>query len=79
MLLFQFELDQHLCLFARDEVLTWMQTKGKRYVTLDNVFRTHVSANIEGVVKKAELMACKLERAQVRICDWLSANLFLLC
>lgn len=76
MLLFQFELDQHLCLFARDEVLTWMQTKGKRYVTLDNVFRTHVSANIEGVVKKAELMACKLERAQVRICDWLFANLF---
>lgn len=60
----QFELDQHLCLFARDEVLTWLQTKGKRQITIDLSFRQRVNENIDGLVKKAELMACKHERSQ---------------
>lgn len=61
----QFELDQHLCLFARDEVLTWLLTKGKRLNPYDLSFRKLVADNIDGVVKKAELMACKLEKGQV--------------
>lgn len=61
----QFDLDQQLCLFARDEVLTWLHTRGLP-LTIDMTFRNHVASNIEGVVKKAELMACKHERSQVR-------------
>jgi len=60
----EFDLDQHLCLFARDEVLTWLHTKGKRNISIDLAFRRQVAENIDGVVKKAELMACKHERNQ---------------
>lgn len=59
----EFELEQHLCLFARDEVMTWLHGRGKPW-TFDLSFRTNVAENIKGVVKKAETMACKLEREQ---------------
>lgn len=56
-----FGLEQQLCLFARDEVMTWMHGKGHPW-TFDLSFRTSCAANIEGVVKRAEIMACKIER-----------------
>lgn len=62
----QFGLEQQLCLFARDEVMTWMHGKGHPW-TFDLSFRTSCAANIEGVVKRAEIMACKIERETVSI------------
>jgi len=59
----EFELEQQLCLFARDEVMTWLHGKGKPW-NFDLAFRTNVAENIKGVVKRAETMACKLERDQ---------------
>lgn len=63
--LLQCELDQHLCLFIRDEVLTHSNMKGKREVTQKVTFRARVTDNISGIVNRAETMACKLEKAQV--------------
>ncbi|TFK43492.1 hypothetical protein BDQ12DRAFT_731508 [Crucibulum laeve] len=57
----EYELDQHLCLFARDEVSSWMSARGRPWA-IDQIFRQGVAANIEGVVKRAETMACKAER-----------------
>lgn len=51
-------------MFARDEVMTWLHGRGQPW-TFDISFRTNCAANIEGVVKRAEVMACKLEREQV--------------
>lgn len=34
--------------------------------TVDLVFRQNVAMNIDGVIKRAETMACKTEREQVR-------------
>ena len=47
--------------------MTWLQTKGKRGVNAEVNFRGLVAENIDGVVKKAEHMACKHERSQVRL------------
>jgi hypothetical protein len=33
--------------------------------TTDLTFRSHVAQNVDGVVKKAEIMACRLERENV--------------
>ncbi|TDL29737.1 hypothetical protein BD410DRAFT_736870 [Rickenella mellea] len=61
----EFDLDQQLCLLARDEVITWMNQKQHSLKNLNDLnFRNNVSLNIDGVVKKAELMACKHERTQ---------------
>lgn len=62
----QYELEQQLCLFARDEVMTWQHGRGKPW-TFDLSFRTNVANMIEGVVKRAETMACKPEREQVKL------------
>jgi len=59
-----FGLEQQLCLFARDEVMTWLHGRGQPW-TFDTSFRTNCSANIDGVVKRAEVMACKVERDQI--------------
>jgi len=59
----EFDLEQQLCLFARDEVMNWLQGRGKPW-TLDISYRSNVAANIDGVVKRAETMACKIEREQ---------------
>lgn len=44
--------------------MTWMHGKGHPW-TFDVTFRTSCAANIEGVVKRAETMACKIERETV--------------
>jgi len=59
----EFDLDQQLCLFARDEVTQWFQMRGKA-LSFDLAFRKHVASNIDGMVTRAELMACKIEREQ---------------
>lgn len=46
--------------------MTWMHGKGHPW-TFDLSFRTSCAANIEGVVKRAEIMACKIERETVGI------------
>ncbi|KAH8118563.1 FAT-domain-containing protein [Phellopilus nigrolimitatus] len=60
----EYELDQHLCLFIRDEVLTWSIARGKRNQNQESIFRLRVFDNTVGIVGRAELMACKLEKAQ---------------
>ncbi|KAF9009027.1 hypothetical protein BDQ17DRAFT_1422200 [Cyathus striatus] len=57
----EFDLEQALCLFARDEVAAWMTMRARPWA-VDHVFRQGVTTNIEGIVKKAETMACKAER-----------------
>ena len=42
-----------------------MHGKGKPFGVIDAQFRRNVEVNIDGVVKKAELMSCKIERSQV--------------
>ncbi|KAI0335467.1 atypical/PIKK/TRRAP protein kinase [Cubamyces sp. BRFM 1775] len=59
------ELEHQLCLFARDEVMTWLHQHHRGKVPqIDMSFRLNVATNIEGVVKRAETMACKIEREQ---------------
>ncbi|KAG2013625.1 atypical/PIKK/TRRAP protein kinase [Coprinopsis cinerea AmutBmut pab1-1] len=57
----EFDLEYHLCLFSRDEVGAWMGMRGKPF-NIDQIFRQSMIANMDNVVKKAEAMACKLER-----------------
>ena len=53
-------------MFARDEVMTWLHQHHRGKVPqIDMSFRLNVATNIEGVVKRAETMACKIEREQV--------------
>ncbi|KAJ7781199.1 hypothetical protein B0H16DRAFT_1671541 [Mycena metata] len=52
----EFDLEQQLCLFSRDEVMTWLRS---RTPNADVNFRKFVAANIDGFVKRAETMACK--------------------
>jgi len=60
----EFELEQQLCLFSRDEVMTWLHARQRPWTTTDVSFRNNVASNIDGVVKRAEAMACKVEREQ---------------
>ncbi|KZT74387.1 FAT-domain-containing protein [Daedalea quercina L-15889] len=54
----EFDLESHLCLFARDEVVT-LRT---RAAPQDMAFRPAVIALADGVVKRAEYLGCKAER-----------------
>lgn len=47
--------------------------KGKRDASQDLIFRTRVTDNINGIVNRAETMACKLERKQVRTANFYSS------
>lgn len=60
----KFELEQQLCLLSRDEVSHWLQLRGRPWA-IDPTFKNYVAAHIEGIVKRAETMACKLERDSV--------------
>ncbi|RDB22695.1 Transcription-associated protein 1 [Hypsizygus marmoreus] len=59
----EFDLEQQLCLFGRDEVTSWMTMRGRPH-QVDLLYRQSVAANIDAVVKRAETMACKAEREQ---------------
>ncbi|KAF7332097.1 hypothetical protein MKEN_00090300 [Mycena kentingensis (nom. inval.)] len=56
----EFELEQQLCLFSRDEVMTWLRLRNNQPDV--GMIKRSVAGNIDGVVKRAEAMACKLER-----------------
>ncbi|KAH9951586.1 hypothetical protein B0H21DRAFT_818036 [Amylocystis lapponica] len=58
----EYDLEQQLCLFARDEVMTWIHGRGKGI--FDAAFRANVGSNIDGIVKRAETLGCKIEREQ---------------
>jgi transformation/transcription domain-associated protein len=59
----EFDLEQQLCLYGRDEVTSWLSMRQRAW-TVDQFFRQSVTANIDGIVKRAETMACKIEREQ---------------
>ena len=60
----KFELEQQLCLLSRDEVSHWLQLRGRPWA-IDQNFKNYVTAHIDAIVKRAETMACKLERDSV--------------
>ncbi|KAG6831589.1 hypothetical protein H0H92_009062 [Tricholoma furcatifolium] len=59
----EFELEQSLALYGRDEVNAWMALRNQPWAT-DAAFKQSVSSNVDSIVKRAESMACKLEREQ---------------
>ncbi|KAF5369949.1 hypothetical protein D9758_001009 [Tetrapyrgos nigripes] len=59
----EYPLDEQLCLFVRDEVINWFTTRG-RPPNIDPNFRQHVALNVDSIVKRAETVACKIEREQ---------------
>ncbi|KAG7096929.1 hypothetical protein E1B28_004330 [Marasmius oreades] len=76
----EFSLEQQLCLFARDEVFGWLNQQQQHQrqnpqnpnppsapIAVDLTFRQYVAALIDGVVSRAETMACKVEREQVNL------------
>lgn len=63
--LLQYALEQQLCLFGRDEVISWMTMQRRPWIVGDAAFRQGVAANIDNVVKRTEVMACKTERENV--------------
>ncbi|EPT03792.1 hypothetical protein FOMPIDRAFT_150002 [Fomitopsis schrenkii] len=54
----EFDLESHLCLFARDEILTFRP----RPLAQDANFRPVVAAFTDGIVKRSEIIGCKAER-----------------
>ncbi|CEP07551.1 hypothetical protein [Parasitella parasitica] len=56
----EFELDQYLCLFVRDELATW-HLANHRSVT-DVQFRERINTNVLQVQTKAQFLSCKAEK-----------------
>jgi transformation/transcription domain-associated protein len=61
----EFDLEQQLCLLSRDDVVNWL-TLRQRPWSFDAEFRKYVAAHTDNIVKRAESMACKIERDNVR-------------
>jgi len=59
----EYDLEKQLVLFSRDEVIAWLSQRGKPW-SLDLHFRQQVAGNIDGVIKRIDALACKLERDQ---------------
>ncbi|KAF9567316.1 hypothetical protein CPC08DRAFT_17123 [Agrocybe pediades] len=57
----EFDLDQQLCLLSRDEVVAWFTMRGRPWQG-DANFRQFVLGHVDNIVKRAENMACKIER-----------------
>ncbi|OBZ88491.1 Transcription-associated protein 1 [Choanephora cucurbitarum] len=56
----EFELDQYLCLFVRDELATW-HLANHRSVT-DIQFRERINTNVLQVQTKTQFLSCKADR-----------------
>lgn len=56
----EFELDQYLCLFVRDELATW-HLANHRSVT-DAQFRERINTNVLQVQTKAQFLSCKADK-----------------
>lgn len=63
----QYELEEQLCLFARDEVITWLH-QSKRPTNHDANFRGFALTFSKDFVRRVETLACKREREEVSIC-----------
>ncbi|KAI0268276.1 hypothetical protein BC834DRAFT_968481 [Gloeopeniophorella convolvens] len=61
----QIDVGDQLSLFARDEMITWMQARGRSW-TMDPAFRQNVQVNIDTIMKRIETMGCKIEHDQAR-------------
>ncbi len=61
----QSDVGDQLCLFARDEMITWLQARNRTW-TVDLAFRQNVQVNIDTIMKRIETMGCKIEHDQVR-------------
>lgn len=59
--LFQFELEQHLGLYMRDEIIAWHLVNGKA-VSNERSLHEMVDFIVDQIVKKAELLSCRMER-----------------
>jgi transformation/transcription domain-associated protein len=59
----ELELDQYLCLFIRDELITW-HMNNHRPVT-DVQFHERIQANVQQIITKAQLMSCRNETEEV--------------
>ncbi|KAI0320805.1 FAT domain-containing protein [Amylostereum chailletii] len=59
----EYDLEQQLALFSRDEVTTWLHGRNRPF-NFDPTFRQLVQQNISSVVQRVETMSCKLEREQ---------------
>ncbi|PCH41022.1 hypothetical protein WOLCODRAFT_151061 [Wolfiporia cocos MD-104 SS10] len=60
----EFDMDYHLCLYVRDETMTWLHRQRKPW-SFDISFRQMMAITSDAIVKRAETMACKVEREQV--------------
>ncbi|KIY49251.1 hypothetical protein FISHEDRAFT_41474 [Fistulina hepatica ATCC 64428] len=57
----KYDLEQHLCLFVRDEVAHWMTVRAKVWQN-EPTSQTFMATNIDQFIKRAESVACKTER-----------------
>jgi transformation/transcription domain-associated protein len=57
-------MDQQLSLFLRDEVLTWYNIH-QQSPQVDATFRKQVASMVDGVVKRAESVACLPDKDKV--------------
>ncbi|KAJ3037893.1 hypothetical protein HDV00_001237 [Rhizophlyctis rosea] len=57
----EFELDDYLSIFIRDELVTWQNISRKAPVP-ETQLRDFVSQNVELVMKRAQALSCKAER-----------------
>ncbi|RUP49800.1 hypothetical protein BC936DRAFT_141434 [Jimgerdemannia flammicorona] len=60
----EFELDQYLSIFIRDELVTWHSINHKP--ANDQQLREHVARNVDYVLKKTQFLSCKMEREKVK-------------
>ncbi|KAH9999859.1 FAT domain-containing protein [Russula vinacea] len=61
----QSDVGDQLCLFARDEMITWLQARNRMW-TVDLPFRQNVQVNIDTIMKRIETMGCKIEHDQAK-------------
>jgi len=61
----QSDVGDQLCLFARDEMITWLQARNRTW-TVDLPFRQNVQVNIDTIMKRIETMGCKIEHDQAK-------------
>jgi len=57
----EFDLEQHLGLFIRDEIFAWHQLNGK-VLSSEQVLKQSIATIVDEIVKKAEILSCRMER-----------------
>lgn len=57
----EFDMEQQLSLFLRDEVYYWfaIHKAGQGEIHMDPTIRNFIAQNVDGIVRRAELLACK--------------------